>query len=224
VHTTDFRSAVRLEDRQLLKAALDGWQVVLASSSPRRREILKVCGVRFRSIHPDIQEPLPRGHNLRAWTRRWASRKATNVVERMIGRSPTLMGQHLAIAADTIVVLQGRGLGKPMDPAEARSILTRLSGRTHRVITGVAVATFQSGKLLSCRTGSAESQVRFRRLSRSEIERYIASGEPFDKAGGYAIQGNAGGFVARVEGPVDNVIGLPVKCLAQVTRRTVGQL
>jgi septum formation protein len=103
-------------------------------------------------------------------------------------------------------------------------MLSRLSGRTHRVITGVAVAAIHSGKLVSCRAGSAESSVRFRRLSQREIDRHIATGEPFDKAGGYAIQGNAGGFVAQVDGPVDNVIGLPVRCLAQVVRRTVGQV
>jgi septum formation protein len=224
VYAIDFRSAVRPEDRHLLREALGDWRVVLASSSPRRREILKVCGIRFRSVHPEVDEPAPQGQDLRAWTRRWAGRKAVDVTGRFSHQASQSMKRTLAISADTIVVYRGRGLGKPKDATEARAMLTRLSGHTHRVITGVAVAALHDGRMVSCRRGSAESKVRFRRLSHREIDRYIASGEPFDKAGGYAIQGNAGGFIAQVDGPVDNVIGLPVRCLAQVMRRAVSQL
>ncbi|GAB4317644.1 MAG: hypothetical protein Kow0074_06370 [Candidatus Zixiibacteriota bacterium] len=122
----------------------------------------------------------------------------------------------LVWAADTVVVHRGRGMGKPSDTQEAAAMLKRLSGSTHQVITGVAVTDSGGRKRV---TGTAVSNVRFRRLRIREIERYVASGEPFDKAGAYGIQGKAGAFVADVDGPIDNVIGLPLRRLAQLTRR-----
>lgn len=107
-------------------------------------------------------------------------------------------------------------MGKPADFKEAVAMLKRLSGATHQVITGIAV-TNRGGRRYA--TGSAVSHVRFRRLTKGEIDRYVATGEPFDKAGAYGIQGRAGVFVAAVDGPVDNVIGLPLRRLAQITRR-----
>jgi septum formation protein len=208
----DLKSVIRLEDSHALQAAIGDRTVILASSSPRRRQILKACNVSFRQTDPGIDEPLPPARHHRAWVRRWAMRKAFSAKQKLYGAA------DLIFAADTIVVHRGKGLGKPKDADEAAAMLRLLSGDTHEVITGIAVASAQCGHS----AGSAESRVRFRRLSRREIADYVASDEPFGKAGAYAIQGRAGQFVTSVEGPVDNVVGLPVRRLAQVTRRVLG--
>lgn len=135
-------------------------------------------------------------------------RKALNVSGRSKG--------SLIIGADTIVVLKGLAMGKPVDAGDARAMLGRLSGRTHQVITGVAVVDDRSqGRV----TGSTVSNVSFRRLSKDDVATYLKTDEPWDKAGAYALQGHAGRFVAKVTGPVDNVVGLPVHRLAQLIRR-----
>ncbi|MBD3298179.1 MAG: septum formation protein Maf [candidate division Zixibacteria bacterium] len=205
---SDWAREVCVEDAVALANAVDGRSVTLASGSPRRRELIRACGVRIRIIRSGIDEPEPLVSHPRAWARRWALRKALSVVD--------IVDTDLIWAADTIVVQGGRGMGKPADTQEAVAMLRRLSGTTHQVITGVAV-TGRGGRRYT--TGSAVSHVRFRRLSRADIDRYVATGEPFDKAGAYGIQGQAGAFVAAVDGPVDNVIGLPLRRLAQLTRR-----
>jgi septum formation protein len=128
------------------------------------------------------------------------------------------MARGLVIGSDTIVVSRGRGLGKPADADAATAMLRRLSGCRHDVFTGVAAIDTVRRRSA---TGSACSRVVFRRLSEDEIRDYVRTGEPMDKAGAYAIQGRAGRFVAGVAGPVDNVIGLPVACLAAVIRRVL---
>ncbi len=147
-----------------------------------------------------------------------------------------LIARGTVLAADTVIDLDGELLGKPVDAADARAMLHRLSGRTHQVHTGVALV-FQSGR----QSGSqpawtpgdlaaddvATSTVAFRELEPSEIERYVASGEPSGKSGSYAIQGGAKGFVSRIEGDVDNVVGLPraavVRLLAALARRVASR-
>ena len=200
--------AVRHEDCVALRVAVGGRSVTLASASPRRRDLLKQCKVRFRVVRSLVDEPLPEAKDIAAWARRWALRKALDVLDRTETR--------VIWGADTVVAVRSRGLGKPADAAEAEDMLARLSGRTHEVITAVAAI---SGDGAQQAAGTATSRVTFRKLARAEIRRYIATGEPFDKAGAYAIQGGAGAFVTRVEGPLDNVIGLPVRRLAQITRR-----
>lgn len=170
--------------------------------------MLRQCGIRFAVMTPAVEEPLPTANDIRAWVRRWALRKAMSVVKR--AHSDLIWG------ADTVVVIDGQGLGKPTDAGEARAMLRRLSGATHDVITGVAVVTGDGSRKA---TGASVSRVTFRRLLRMEIDRYVATGEPFDKAGAYAIQGGARAFVRSVEGPLDNVIGLPIQRLGDVTRR-----
>lgn len=224
MHAINLTSAVRPQDCRLLREAVDGYAVTLASTSPRRREILKVCGVRFKLMKPDIDEPFPRSRDHRAWVRRWAMRKAADVALLSLGRETEHIGTHLFLAADTIVVCDGRGLGKPKGADEATDMLRRLSGCTHNVISGVAAVAIREGQLGGWAAGSEESRVKFRRLSRREIEAYVATGEPFDKAGGYAIQGQADRFVEAVDGPIDNVVGLPVGRLGRVVRRALSRL
>lgn len=163
-------------------------------------------------VRPTVEEPNPSINDSRAWVRRWALRKALSV-----GR--TLHG-GLIVAADTIVVLKGRAMGKPASTDDARTMLRQLSGRTHRVITGMAVVETGRNRQV---TGSAVSHVRFRTLTRAEIAAYLGTGEPWDKAGAYALQGYGGRFVAEVKGPVDNVVGLPVRRLAQLVERVTNR-
>lgn len=207
----NLQSVVLPADCRALQSAIGGRRVLLASNSPRRRQILKACGISFLRADPGIDEPPPPKRNHRSWVRRWAIRKALSAAE-------SVHGTDLIFAADTIVVHRGKGLGKPQDADEAAAMLRLLSGDTHEVITGIAVASPRSGHS----AGSAESRVRFRPLTKREIADYVATEKPFDKAGAYAIQGKAGEFVTSVDGPIDNVIGLPVRRLAQVTRRVLA--
>ncbi len=178
--------------------------LVLASASPRRREILRHAGIAFRARPSRIAETLRPREKPRAQVLRMAREKAAAV------RRP---GERV-LGADTVVVA-GRGiLGKPRDARDAARMLRLLSGKRHRVITGVC--------LLSPRrafSGAVETQVWFRRLTGTEIDAYVASGEPLDKAGAYAIQGRASKFVTRIEGCYFNVMGLPVALVYEWLRR-----
>jgi len=179
--------------------------IVLASASPRRRELLKKIVDDFRVIpscidEDKIREPDPVKFALEA-----AILKARDIGE----RHPS----SLVIAADTIVCLGNRIIGKPRDREDARRTLGALSGTRHRVITAVALFKKDEGKL---RSGYEESFVRFRRLDASAIETYLDSGDPLDKAGSYAIQEVNDAFVESLEGDYDNVVGLPVQLLRRL--------
>lgn len=194
-----------------LHSLLGGRSVILASASPRRREILTQCELRFTTLDHRLDEPPPHGPDWRAWVRTWAMRKAVD--------STRELKSGILISADTIVVLGAKGLGKPGNPAHAQAMLRSLSGRTHQVYTGVAVINVTSAQKSA---GSAVSHVHFRRLSSREIAAYVRSCEPLDKAGAYAIQGGGGQFVDRIAGPLDNIIGLPVRCLTTVLKRVLS--
>lgn len=186
--------------------------LVLASASPRRRELLRRAGFRFRVVASAVKEPPPRPRESRA---HYAIRLASEKAEAVIPRVPM---DAIIIAADTIVCADGEVLGKPQSAREARRMLRHLSGKTHRVITGVV--------LLDClephRTTFAEStKVTFCRLGKEAIDHYVNSGEPFDKAGGYAIQGEAGKFISRIQGCYFNVMGLPIARLQQEMKRFI---
>jgi septum formation protein len=173
--------------------------IVLASGSPRRTELLSRAGIAHRVVVPNVAERLRRDLEPGIAVAVLAERKARAVADRAKGRP--------VLAADTVVALDGEILGKPASRPDARAMLARLSGREHTVLTGVC--------LLDPGTGTAAlrtvtSTVRFRRLDSEEIEAYVDSGEPLDKAGAYAIQGGAGEFVAELTGSYDNVVGLPV--------------
>jgi len=175
--------------------------VVLASASPRRRELLRRLGIEPEVRVADVDEAPHPGEAPAATVARLAATKARAV------EAPV---DALVVAADTEVVLDRTVLGKPAHAAEARTVLRALSGRTHLVLTGVHV-------LHGDREASAVevTEVRFRDLGDDEIEAYIVTGEPFDKAGGYGIQGAGGMFVERIDGSDTNVVGLP---LATVVR------
>lgn len=170
--------------------------LVLASRSPRRREILERAGIRFVVRPADVDERVIGGEDPSEHVRRLARQKAEAVP---LGES------EVVLAADTEVVLDGRILGKPADAADAARMLRDLSGRDHLVITGICLRDAQ-GTAVDMET----TLVRFIPLSNREIDDYVASGEPMDKAGAYAIHGLASKFIGRVEGCYFNVVGLPV--------------
>jgi septum formation protein len=174
--------------------------VVLASSSPRRREILAALGLVFDVRSADVDESLRDGESAFDAAERLAREKAAAVAA---GN-----GDALVVAADTLVVLDGVPLGKPRDRADARRMLALLAGRGHEVVSGVALA--RGGRTVS---GREITRVVFAPMTPAEIEAYAASGEPDDKAGAYALQGIGGLFVARVEGSPSNVVGLSVRLL-----------
>jgi septum formation protein len=181
--------------------------VILASGSPRRRELLAKAGIRFEVIESGVSENRDVGESGREYALRLARDKALSVSR--------LNGEALVIGADTIVVCDGVILEKPADAAAAARMLNMLSGNVHIVITAFAIA--RGGQVLE--SSPVESCVTFRTLSDDEISAYIATGEPFDKAGSYGIQGLGGGFITHVDTARDNVMGLPVaNVVAALTR------
>jgi len=177
--------------------------LVLASASPRRRELLARAGLRFEVRPSGVDESALPGEAPRALAERLAREKALDVA-RALGPQPA----HLVLGADTIVVLEGEVLGKPRDPEHAVTLLRRLLGRSHRVITGVALV--ESAEL-RVRALSVESRVTMRAAEEPEVRAYVATGEPLDKAGAYAAQGEGRRFVLGIEGSESNVIGLPLE-------------
>ncbi|HVY66711.1 MAG TPA: Maf family protein [Gammaproteobacteria bacterium] len=174
--------------------------VYLASASPRRSELLRQIGVPFEVRPAAIPEDQAPGEAPEPYVRRIAAAKAAAVWAGLEARE-----QRPVLAADTAVVLDGRVLGKPADADDAERMLAGLSGRAHRVLTAVALQT-SSG----CDTALAESEVRFRATTLAERRAYCATGEPFDKAGGYGIQGRAAVFVEHLRGSYSAVVGLPL--------------
>ncbi|HEY0786411.1 MAG TPA: Maf family protein [Acidobacteriaceae bacterium] len=184
------------------------YPLVLASGSPRRRELLTQAGYRFEVQVSSVAESrLPAEDAIRLATR-LAREKAQDVFDRC-SRGEVVLG------ADTVVVCDGEVMGKPVNTADATRMLSRLAGRTHQVITGVAVM-WGAG---SAEVAAELTQVTMRTLSAEEVSGYVATGEPMDKAGGYAIQGYAGRWIPRINGCYFNVVGLP---LALVTSLLEG--
>ncbi len=177
--------------------------LVLASASPRRRELLTQAGFVF-SVHPaHIPEDLLPGEEPIAYVTRLAREKAEAVFRELSGDRAYV--DLAVLGADTTVTLDGHVLAKPEDAADAARMLRMLSGRTHRVITGVAVVTAERVEV-----AAEVTAVRFLALSAAEIAAYVATGEPMDKAGAYAIQGRAAQWIPRIEGCYFNVVGLPL--------------
>lgn len=177
-------------------------RIVLASASPRRRALLAGAGVAF-DVHPADLDEMPRPGEAPAETvQRLAGEKARAVASRL--GAP----RRLVLGADTGVLLDGDLLGKPEDADHAADLLGRLVGRTHAVVTGVAVAESGGGRLWTCRV---TSEVTMRAATPEEIRAYVATGEPLDKAGAYAVQGEGRRFVLAVAGSESNVIGLPLE-------------
>jgi septum formation protein len=184
--------------------------LILASASPRRHELLTQAGVAFTVEVSAIDEtPLP-GEAAAAYVQRLATEKAQAICARH--RDDSLVAPLTILAADTAVVLPEDGLilGKPADRSDAIRMLTLLSGRTHAVMTGVAVSTLAPGAASRSLAEVEITQVTFNLITPEEIERYVDSGEPRDKAGAYAIQGYAARWIPRIEGCYFNVVGLPI--------------
>lgn len=179
-------------------------RIILASASPRRAELLRAAGIDFDVRPADIDEALRPGEAPGDYVSRLAEAKARAVHERD--------GNRTVLAADTAVVVDGQILGKPMDEADAKRMLRMIGGRTHEVLTAVSI--FHPGEIVDTRTDV--TTVEFADLSDADIEWYVASGEPMDKAGAYAVQGLASRFVTRVEGSYSNVVGLPIALVYQM--------
>ncbi len=179
-------------------------QLILASASPRRKELLSLFHIPFTIRAADIDETMEESKPPFDEVARVSRAKALAVPREK---------EDTVIAADTIVVCQGRVLGKPRDEAEAVEMLQLLSGRDHQVMTGCTVLRGEQ-----CRTFTEVTDLHFRNLTGKEIENYVATGEPMDKAGAYGIQGGAALFCERMVGDYYNVMGLPVCRLGQVLR------
>lgn len=183
--------------------------IVLASASPRRSELLELAGVCFRVAPADIpEEPLP------------GEEAVPHALRLAEGKARAAAGRETAgrwfIGADTIVVLDGRIMGKPADDADAFRMLSALSGREHQVVTAYAVLDREQGR---CETRAVVTRVLFKQLQDQEIHAYINSGCPLDKAGAYAIQGGAAHFVREIHGSYTNVVGLPTCELVTTLRQ-----
>ena len=175
-------------------------KLILASASPRRAEILRGAGISFTVLSSAVDETLVPGETPQQHVQRLADAKAELVAARAVGPA-------IIIAADTVVVLEGQILGKPRSTEEARRMLELFSGRTHSVVTGVCILRLPE---MERRQFVETTLVHFARLSRGEISRFLATEEPYDKAGAYAIQGHAGRYIPRIEGCYFNVVGLPL--------------
>lgn len=186
------------------------YPVILASGSPRRHDLLKEMGVEFRVVKPDVDEESLVDDDPWITAQRLAKVKA-----QMVFRD---YSDHLVIAGDTVVAFENENghweqLAKPNDAEDAKRMLGILSGQTHTVITGVCVKSPGGFEAFT-----ESSKVTFHQMSETEIEEYVATGEPLDKAGAYGLQGGARPFITQVEGSVNNVIGLPTERLEEVLR------
>ena len=179
--------------------------LVLASSSPRRAEMLRKLGIRFQVRTVPVEEIVEAGEKAADAAVRLAGAKAQAA---MCGRD-----EELVVGADTVVVVDGEILGKPSSPGEAQAMLKKLSGRDHEVLTGLALIRCRDGTVFS---GVDRTRVSFRSLSQEDIEALVSSGEALDKAGAYGIQGLAALVVERIEGDYNNVVGLPLGLLRRL--------
>jgi len=182
-------------------------RIVLASASPRRKQLLEQIGLRFEVDPSDYEEDIAPGSEPHEMAKKLS-----------LGKARAAARKHrkaLIIAADTFVVFGDRILGKPHSNAEAREMLRALNGQAHSVISGFTILDAETGQVVS---RSVETRVHMRKLTLREIDGYVRSKEPLDKAGGYAIQGRGAVLVERIEGDYFNVVGLPLSALADALR------
>ena len=181
--------------------------IILASASPRRRELLKQAGFTFDVVPADVNEDPLDGEDPRTYVVRLARDKAEAVYGQL------RVSEAIVIGADTTVTVDGQILAKPEDAEDATRMLRKLSGRTHQVITGVAIASATGTE-----AAAEVTSVEFVALSNEEIAAYVATGEPMDKAGAYGIQGYAARWIPRIEGCYFNVVGLPLARVASMLK------
>ncbi|MGA3127437.1 MAG: Maf family protein [Candidatus Korobacteraceae bacterium] len=189
--------------------------LILASQSPRRAELLRNAGIPFEIRPAEVDERTRPGEEPLEYVRRLAQEKALAV----LASAPR---GALVLGADTTVVVDGESLSKPADQAEARRMLERLSGRAHEVITGVCLAWHNRLGAAMTEVEYEVTKVEFAAMSGGEIAAYVASGEPMDKAGAYAIQGRASRWIPRISGCYFNVVGLPVARVCAMLERARG--
>jgi septum formation protein len=182
-------------------------KIILASRSPRRKALLEGLGLTFDICPAEVDEGVKEGESPKAHTMRLAAKKAE--------KAALASGEGLIIGADTVVVIDGAILGKPGNLKEAKKMLKRLSGRTHTVVTAFCVLDKLSGRKI---TRAVESRVKIKDMTDKEIDDYLKTGEPLDKAGAYAIQGIGSFLVEGVEGSYTNVVGLPTDELEEVLK------
>jgi septum formation protein len=191
-------------------------KIILASVSPRRKELLKIAGIAFEAVASNVVEREEEGESAEVFAARMAREKAYDVLSWL-----PIAERQLVLGADTVVLVDERILGKPTSPDHAAEMLRALSGREHEVITGVCLLSREASATsqpipVTEDNRTATTKVRFLPLSEEDIRSYVSSGEPFDKAGGYAIQGRASKFVESIEGCYLNVVGLPVSLVWQM--------
>ena len=179
-------------------------KIILASASPRRKDILRMTGLKFSVFASDYEEDLNLKLKPRELARFLSRKKAESVAHKYTGA--------IIIAADTFIVFKNRILGKPRNSKEAGQMLRMLNGKAHSVITGFTIMDTGSGKVSS---RSVKTEVYFKKLSRQEIRAYVKSKEPLDKAGAYAIQGLGAVFIEKIDGDFFNVVGLPLCALTE---------
>jgi len=207
--------------------------LILGSASPRRRDFLAALGLSFDTIVPDVSEAVRKGEEKRTYARRVAVDKARDVFAQLAElrvkedlEHPDLAltresphDDFLILAADTIVVLGRKFLQKPKSAGEAARMLKALSGKTHEVISGVCVLKVEEGAPVKERAFTVVSRVTFKTLSKPEIDGYVSTKEPMDKAGAYAVQGVGSFLVKSIAGSYTNVVGLPLAELTDLLRR-----
>lgn len=182
-------------------------KLILASRSPRRAEILRAVGWDFTAAAANIDETRRETENAVAYVKRLAREKANAIAK--------TTDDALVLGADTVVVIEDEILGQPRDDADAQRMLQLLNGKWHEVLTGVALQRTGSESIVEFE----RTRVRFCEMSRAEIDWYVATGEPRDKAGAYAIQGKGGLFVEEIEGDYFNIVGLPIRLVYEMMRR-----
>nr|CAH8869604.1 unnamed protein product [Trichobilharzia regenti] len=199
-----------------LEEELKSIEIILGSSSPRRKELLQNTGVQFSTISPDIEESLPLGHfkSIPEYIEALAQLKADAVMKTIVGSGQ----DRVVIGADTLVCFEGCVFGKPSSQSNAIDILNRLSGNIHQVITGVCLIWTVAGKQHKVDLFHEVTNVKMASLDCRTIEAYVQSGEPMDKAGAYGIQGLGSSLIEKIDGDYFNVVGLPVYRLCQYLR------
>jgi septum formation protein len=187
-------------------------KIVLASKSPRRAEILRAVGWEFEAIAANIDETRMAQENAVSYVKRLAQTKAETVAQ-------LLSDEALVLGADTVVVIDGEILGQPGDDANARRMLKLLRGKWHEVVTGVAL--LRAGQTQRLLVDHETTRVRFGEMTEDEIDWYVATGEPSDKAGAYAIQGRGAVFIQEIQGDYFNIVGLPIRLLYELMSDTL---
>jgi septum formation protein len=208
-----------LQYEEAVLSSITRLPIILGSSSPRRRELLSHLGLDFTIVKPETEEKPKPGEDPKAYVTRNALEKNQWIIDQSRRSHPQ---GSLVISADTIVVIDDKILEKPANPIEAKAMLSALSGKTHKVLTAVRVARANAAGENKAVAFIAETDVLIKPLSGSEMDGYIETGEPFDKAGGYAAQGLGSFMVQEIRGSFSNVVGLPLAELSDVLQREFG--